>query len=354
MINLILPVAGQSSRYPDMRPKWLITLPDGKLMIEKSVEKFNLKIFNKVYVVVLKEHLKKYVDKKNLLKSLKKNISDKIELIELKKPTTCQAETVYKAIQFGNIKGGIVIKDCDNTFKCHFNKKPSNEVMVVNLNNTDLIEAKSKSYVALNKLNKIQNIVEKKVISDFFCCGAYSFKSSLDYLKFAKKLLLKSGDVYISHVIYEMILNKYIFKSKKVVEYIDWGTLREFRNFQRKYITLFCDFDGCLVFNGSKFGAKGFNTEGISENLQTISKMLETGFVELIITTSRPKDQKKNIINILKKFNIKTKYILTGLFHAKRALINDFSETNPFPSSIAVNIERDSKKLSSILNNLIK
>ena len=58
MINLILPVAGQSSRYPNMRPKWLITLPDGKLMIEKSVEKFNLKIFNKVYVVVLKEHLK--------------------------------------------------------------------------------------------------------------------------------------------------------------------------------------------------------------------------------------------------------------------------------------------------------
>ena len=55
MINLILPVAGQSSRYPNMRPKWLITLPDGKLMIEKSVENFNLNVFNKVYVVVLKE-----------------------------------------------------------------------------------------------------------------------------------------------------------------------------------------------------------------------------------------------------------------------------------------------------------
>ena len=34
MKNLILPVAGQSSRYPNMRPKWLITMPDGKLMIE--------------------------------------------------------------------------------------------------------------------------------------------------------------------------------------------------------------------------------------------------------------------------------------------------------------------------------
>ena len=144
MINLILPVAGQSARYPKMRPKWLITLPDGKLMIEKSVENFNLEIFDKVYVVALKEHLNKYVEKKHLLRSLKKNVSKKIVLIELKKPTTCQAETVYKAIQLGNIKGGIVIKDCDNTFKNNFNKKLSNEVMVLNLNNTDLIEAKSK------------------------------------------------------------------------------------------------------------------------------------------------------------------------------------------------------------------
>ena len=40
--------------------------------------------------------------------------------------------------------------------------------MTLNLNNTDLIEAKSKSYVTFDKLNTIQNIVEKKVISDFF------------------------------------------------------------------------------------------------------------------------------------------------------------------------------------------
>ena len=354
MINLILPVAGQSSRYPKMRPKWLITLPDGKLMIEKSVENFNLKIFNKVYVVALKEHLNKYVEKKSLIRILKKNVSKKIVLIELKKPTSCQAETVYKAIQIGNIQGGIVIKDCDNTFKNNFNKKPSNEVMVLNLNNTDLIEAKSKSYVTFDKLDKIQNIVEKKVISDFFCCGAYSFQSSSDFLKFSKKLLSKSNDVYISHVIYEMILNQQIFKSKEVTNYIDWGTVREFRNFQRKYITLFCDFDGCLVVNGSKFGINGYNTNGINENLKTISEILKTGFAEIIITTSRPKEQKKNIQNILNKFNIKPKYILTDLLHAKRALINDFSETNPFPSSIAINLERDSNKLSGILINILK
>lgn len=354
MKNLILPVAGHSSRYPNMRPKWLITMPDGKLMIEKSVSKFNLKSFDKIYIVVLREHIKKYVDKKNLLISLKKNISKNIKLVELNKQTSCQVQTVNLAIKLAKIKGGIVIKDCDNIFRYSFGKKPSNEVMVLDLNNADLIEAKSKSYVSFDKLNKIQNIVEKKVISDFFCCGAYSFESALDFLKYSQKLLLKSNDVYISHVIFEMLLDNYIFRSKKVSEYTDWGTVREFRNWQRKYITLFCDLDGCLVFNGSKFGKKGYNTEPLYENLKTISEIMSTGFAELIITTSRPNYQKKYIQNLLKKFNIKSKYILTNLLHTKRVLINDFSETNPFPSSIAINLDRDSSKLRKIFTNLLK
>jgi len=354
MINLILPVAGQSSRYPNMRPKWLITMPDGKLMIEKSIEKFNLEIFDKIFIVALKEHLDKYTNKQNLIKVLKKNISNKVQLIELKKSTTCQAETVCKAILKGRINGGIVIKDCDNSFAHNFDKKPSNKILIFNLNNTDLIEAKTKSYVTFDKLKKIQNIIEKKVISDFFCCGGYSFKSSKEFYKYAKLLLSKSKDVFISNVIYEMLLNKHIFTSKEVTKYIDWGTIREFRNWQRKHITLFCDFDGCLVVNGSNFGKKGYYTQSLDQNLKTISKLMKGGFVELIITTSRPKNQKKNIRNVLKKYQIKPKYILTDLQHSKRVLINDFAETNPFPSSIAINLERDTSTLSRILVNLIK
>ena len=41
--SLIIPVAGKSSRYPGMRPKWLLTMPDGKLMLEKSIELFEPK-----------------------------------------------------------------------------------------------------------------------------------------------------------------------------------------------------------------------------------------------------------------------------------------------------------------------
>ena len=48
MKYLILPVAGEFSRYPGTRPKWLLTMPSGKLMIEESVSKINCKLFRKI------------------------------------------------------------------------------------------------------------------------------------------------------------------------------------------------------------------------------------------------------------------------------------------------------------------
>ena len=81
-----------------MRPKWLLTMPNGKLMIEQSISKLNCDKFDKIYVIALKEHLDKYVIKK-LLASLKKNISKKLKFFSLDKNTTCQAETILKFLE---------------------------------------------------------------------------------------------------------------------------------------------------------------------------------------------------------------------------------------------------------------
>ena len=352
MNNLILPVAGLSSRYPGMRPKWLLTMPDGKLMIEKSISKISLNNFNRIIVIALKKHINEYSDKKILLKILKKNISRKLELVELKKETSCQAETVLEGIKKANIKGGIFIKDCDNEFNFSIKKNIKNEVLTVNLNSVELVDAKNKSYISVDKANFIKNIIEKKIISNFFCCGGYSFYSAKDFVYYSSKLLKKSKDVYVSHVIYKMLLAGHTFSSKEVLEYVDWGTLREFRNYQRKHLTIFCDLDGCLFFNGSKFQKNLWKTKAIIENINSLKEIQNKGFVELVITTSRPSSEKSNIKVILKKFNIKYKYILTDLQHSRRVLINDFSNTNPFPSALAINLERDSKELASILKSI--
>ena len=252
------------------------------------------------------------------------------------------------------INGSILIKDCDNKFSVEdkYLKNIENSIYAININTQDLVDAKNKSYIEKNAYNNVINIVEKKIISDFFCCGGYGFKSSKDFQLNARFLLKKSKDVYISHVILRMLLNGNQFKYKKADHYIDWGTLREFRNWQRKSVT-FCDFDGCLVINGSKFGKKGWKTEPISENLNSLKKIHQIYNLKLIIVTSRPKSELKYIKKILAKFDLAKADIITDLPHGRRIIINDFSNTNPYPSASSINVIRNSKELSEILSNLI-
>ena len=355
MNYLVIPAAGQSTRYPDTRPKWLMTMPDGQLMIEKSVSDFNCKNFKKVFIVVLKEHLKKFTNKEYLIKSMKRTIGKNVEIVELEKKTTCQAETILSFLKKIKIKGSILIKDCDNKFSIAENfskKKIQNIVYAIDINTQDLVDAKNKSYIKFNKKNILTNIVEKKIISDYFCTGAYGFEDINTFMLTAERLLKRSKDVYISHVIFDMMLNGIDFRYKEAKNYVDWGTIREFRNYQKKTLTIFCDFDGCIVENGSKFGKKGWKTDVLFNNVTKLRELQNRKNIILIVTTSRPSSQIKYIKNLLKSNQIHFDRIITDLPHSKRVLINDFSTTNPYPSAMAINLERDSNKLGDILLNI--
>ena len=55
-MKILLPVAGKSSRYPGMRPKWLLTLPEGRLMVEKALSGINMEFVDEVVLIMLEEH----------------------------------------------------------------------------------------------------------------------------------------------------------------------------------------------------------------------------------------------------------------------------------------------------------
>ena len=46
------------------------------------------------------------------------------------------------------------------------------------------------------------------------------------------------------------------------------------------------------------------------------------------------------------------KTIITDLPHSKRLLVNDFANTNPYPTAISLNTERDSLILSRMFKEL--
>lgn len=352
MTTLILPVAGKSSRFPGMRPKWLLTLPDGKLMFEKAVSELNLKNIKKIVIVCIKEHIDKYIPVASIEKILLK-YKKTINVVIIDKHTSSASETVYLGIQKANIKGSIFVKDCDNFFT--YEPKNGNLIGVYNINKMNLIDAKNKSYVSFNKAGIVNNIVEKEVISNMFCVGGYGFRDAnifcYHYLKLRK---IQKREIYISHIIYKMILDGDTFLVDEVKNYIDLGTKSEYLAYQGSFVTVFCDVDGVLLENGSKFGKIGWLTNPIKENLEILKKLSESEKLFLIITTSRPSSELSYLKKIFKEHKVVVKKYIFNLPHCQRVIINDYSQSLPYPSSLSINLERNSKSLEYLLGSLLK
>lgn len=351
MSTLILPIAGKSSRYKDLRPKWLLTMPDGRLMLEHSVSKLNLNMFDSIVLICLKEHLDKYIPSANI-KALFKHLKIPLKIIALTKQTSSVSETVYKGLAAAKVKGDFFIKDCDNVFE--YDYKAGNTIAVVDLHDLGMIDAKNKSYVQVDSLGIVQNIIEKSVISNLLCCGGYGFNDTKDYKKHYLKLKNRDSEIYVSHIIYSMLLDGEVFNVKKAMGYEDYGTSKEYFDYMSSYMTIFCDVDGVLLINGNKFSKKKWNTEAIIPNVELLAKYQSENKLYLVITTSRPKSEKKYLDKIFKKYNLKVDQYVMGLPHSRRYLINDHSNTNLFPSAISISLDRNSNDLEKLLKPLVK
>jgi len=218
MRTLIIPCAGQSTRYKTKRPKYFLNHPSGDLMCFESIKGLPLDTFDKIIMVTLEKYLTG--DVKQEIQNNTKHF-DNFELVVLQEDTNSASDTISQTIKKVGIEGEIYIKDADDYFDV--NELNPNQVCVFSLNDTKNITPGNKSYVKKTDNNQILNIVEKKVISSDFCCGLYSFESAEDFVNTFKKIQMV-GEVYISHVIYQMLLDGKQFYSNQVSNYIDWGT----------------------------------------------------------------------------------------------------------------------------------
>lgn len=338
-MNIILPIAGKSSRFPNMRPKWMLTHPNGNFMLTESIKPF-LQKEDRLIILYLQEHEKRYSFAEGLLRNLDHSNTT---MIGLEKETIDQVETVSQAMGFLNEGEPFLVKDCDNTFS--FNRpfeEKKNLVLYATLDKTKNSDPTSKSYVDFDHFGKVSNIVEKRVIGNKFCCGGYFFRSSKEFLN-AYNNKPKNKVWFISDLIYAMMLQSIDFYALEVNGYNDWGTLDAWNEYKDSFSTLFVDLDGVLFENSSAY-LKPYigETQAIEENVSFI-KGLDN--VELVITTSRPESYREITEKQLKENNIQYKALIMGLQHNKRVIINDFSNTNRYPSCSAINIKRNASNL---------
>mgnify|MGYP003110258339 CR=1 FL=1 len=344
--TLIVPAAGKSSRYPGMRPKWLLTHPDGRLMIDKVISSFleeNPNSFDRIIVTVLNDHCEKY-DADTILNQV---FGKKVEVLSLKNPTSSASETVYETLKQLSVTGKITIKDTDCLVR---SKLPSSSNHIVGLSvsaKSNIDRVQQKSFIIKNDDDIITDIIEKEMVSNIICLGVYSSDANefcRAYEKIRDHEVYKNlSEVYVSHVIsYLIVCEEAIFEYVEADEFIDWGTKEDWYEELGRYKTYIFDIDGVLLKNSGRFGKNNWSNyfEPIQENIDTVKRLSKEGN-EIIFMTARTEEFLLEFRQLLKDNDIQYKQIISGCNHSRRIIINDFAPTNPHPSCQSISIKRN-------------
>lgn len=342
-MQVVIPCAGRSSRYPWTRPKFLLTMPDGRLMFEWAAEKY---IANSVVnFVITEEHAKEFDAEYALRRVYGDNPNVKITV--LSDFTSGPAETVYLALK-DSADTSVIIQDCDSFFDYNI-KQDENFVCYIKLEEYPEIDyVASKGFIVINEEeDSLRNIVEKKVISDTVCVGAYGFASSQEFCNTFLKLksLNASEEIFVSHIVKNMLMDQQIFVTKHATNYFDLGTYESYVKVRNSHATYFVDLDGVIFRNQSSHFTNNYsNDPTLIENAVGYFIKKQQHGATFIFTTSRPSQYSLITERALTNAGFKNFRVIYDLPHSPRVLVNDVSKTNPFPSATAINTPRDSEE----------
>ena len=345
-MEIVVPAAGRSSRFPGMKPKYLLYYYKHMMMLRNALDPY-LYTRNNITIGILKEHDDNY--------NAKAFIQGEIpgaKVIVLDEYTKGPADTVYQIINkaFIDKSKPLLIKDCDGFF--NHDMVEGNIVYTSNISEHAVLKKlSSKSFVIANDQDTITNIIEKNVVSDTFCVGAYQFETVETFTKSFEKLSNMTNEIFVSHIIQDCLQNGETFSKKPVKNYFDVGTAEDWFEYNDRPV-IFCDIDGTLVKSQNRYGKNTYEDapEILENNVRVLLEYQKKG-AQIIFTTARPNlsNIKSITENMLNTLGFRNYQLLIGLNISKRILINDFGKSNPYPSAVAINIQRDTDTLENFI-----
>lgn len=354
MRTLIIPAAGKSSRFPNMKPKWLLTHPTGELMISMVLTPALVSGYDKIYITILDYHRDQYDAVTILNQIIAERKIPHCEVVVLSTATKSASETVYETIKQKKIVGAITIKDSDCIVDFVFDHTSYDFLVGLDINTHPITNPGNKSYLITDEHDIIQDIVEKSVVSNIMCAGVYSldncklFRDTYDLL--VASGLFESRELFVSHI-FSYLIQKQIISPQYVecTGFADWGTLQDWREEQKRHKTYLFDIDGVLVENVGKYGKQNWYNSNIPimENVQLVKELADKGN-QIIFITARDTEGVRPIIQMLQEYQITYHNIIVDCYHSQRVIINDHSATNPYPSCDSISINRN-----EILKNYI-
>ena len=218
-MEVIVPSAGLSTRFPDMPPKYMLEDVNGKLMIENAIAPY-LDLYP-ITIIILLSHEVGYWVTRTLSERLGHG---RVKYIILPDETRGPADTVYQLLKNYHNNDSILIKDCDSYFN-HIDI-PGSYMCVQYMPRIDRRLA-NKSFCVMEGEN-VRTVVEKSIASRYYNVGGYKFNSVRQYIA-AYNGISTDGEQFISSVVNKSIEQGHQFKTVTITDYVDVGTIDEWK-----------------------------------------------------------------------------------------------------------------------------
>lgn len=174
----------------------------------RCISTLELNKFDEVHFILYNETAKTLRLTEKISADMTRISNVRFNFILLPNITSSPAETVYKALSVIGWDNRIIfIKDGDNMFEVD-GLELNNCIVTASLENISLVDPQHKSYIKIDEQGFITNCIEKRVISDKFIAGGYSFKDAKLFKMAYENLKKYTSTFYISDIIYWLILNK--------------------------------------------------------------------------------------------------------------------------------------------------
>jgi hypothetical protein len=341
-MEIVIPAAGLSSRFPNMRPKYTLTEYSGVKMIDRAIESFVGQ--HSITIGVLERHHREFpIDQ-----YLAKKYGDGVRVVVLKELTQGPADTVRKIIELAGLDPAqeLLVKDCDSFFDHEIT--PGNYICTSGIAEHEVLKRLgSKSFVVANNQGIVTDIIEKQVVSDKFCVGGYKFDSvELFCRAFDAVSNQNVAEIFVSHVIQKCLEWNEVFTVKAVSDYVDVGTAEDWFEHNDKSV-IFCDIDGTIVRAQSP-DELGTTPVPLINAVCRLRQLEDDGH-QLIFTTARYNEFYDQTVKMLQDLGFKKFNLITGLLNGARILVNDYNDANPYPRATAINVRRDQDNLTDYL-----
>lgn len=348
--TLLLPCAGKSARYPGVRPKWMLTLPEGELALARAAASVPRDAYNRIVAAIRAEHEERY----GAVSLLKRIFGQAVDVVVFDRDTQGPADTVAQMIRRAGVTGAVAIKDADSFFA----PAPLPDQGFVALcdvrENPQMSNVGAKSFAVLNENGLVVEMIEKSLASNYVSVGLYGFGDAAAYLDTfaAVARANETGEIFVSQVMNRAIAGGVVIRPHLVSNFIDVGTLPDWRRYVRARGSIVTDLDGVVFRNHSAYFAPFWDDEDIAidDNVAALRTWQEQG-AQLIFMTARPETWRQKTERALNALGLVPHALIMGCNHGRRFLVNDHAATNPYPSAVAVSVERNSANLADYLKD---